>query len=361
MNVYMICLWVLGVCLVVGGTTMLVLTLATKLFYTNITSIKAGADFSAGQAIAALALVTWDETTIRADEAGNFIKWKSTTQFQDSATSPLYTYDLLPCAYVSGVLPTSNIPATNSDVFVKLGNNGGLGVTTTTNTYIGNLPQTDQQWVSFPHLRDPRTVVVVGSGPVEGTGVGFSHRIRCVDCGTGYFGLCEMLLELDFNTAMTIYGDNALPSSKRSSRPLQAGVDYSVYTDASNTQISSNCVAYTYTGSWSNSNRYIAAYLNGNIVQLKNLDQFGTTYVYSNTTYVTTSFITASAKFQPYVGVGDMNKNSTVYAILVFNRVLTPVELQSLSLPAGEVFGSGDGVPDGNNGRDKCGDNGGEW
>ena len=333
MNVYMICLWVLGACLVVGGTTILVLTLATKLFYSNITSIKAGADFSSGQAIAALALVTWDETTIRADEAGTFIKWESTTQFQDSATSPFYTYDLLPCEYVSGVLPASNIPATDSDVTVKRGNNGGLGVTTTTNTYIGNIPQTNQLWVSFPHLKDPRTVVVVGSGPVEGPGTGFSHRIRCANCGATAYGNCELLIDLEFDTTnmINMYSDNSNAIAKRPSRPLQSGVDFGMYADASDTQISSNCLAYTYTGSYTNANRYIAAYLNGNVVQLKATQ--GTTAqigMYNDTSYVATPF--SSSFFQPYVGVGDMHKNSTVYAILVFNKVLTPVEIQSLSV-----------------------------
>lgn len=331
MNVYMIGLWVLGACLVVGGTTILVLTLATKLFYSNITSIKAGADFSAGQAIAALALVTWDETTIRADEAGNFVKWESTTQFQDSATSPFYTYDLLPCEYASGVLPASNIPATAS-ISVKRGNNGGLGVTTTTNTYIGNIPQTGQLWVSFPHLKDPRTVMVVGSGPVEGTGTGFSHRIRCENCGTTAYGNCEILIDLEFDTTnmINMYSDNSNAIAKRPSRPLQPGVDFGIY--VSDTQISSNCLAYTYTGSYTNANRYIAAYLNGNVVQLKATQGTTTQLIgtYNDTSYVATPF--ASSFFQPYVGVGDMHKNSTVYAILVFNKVLTPVEIQSLSV-----------------------------
>lgn len=335
MNVYMIGLWVLGVCLVVGGTTILVLTLATKLFYSNITNIKAGTDFSGGQAIAALALVTWDETTIRADETGNFVKWESTTQFQDSATSPFYTYDLLPCEYVSsGVLPGSNISATVNDISVKRGNNGGLGVTTTTNTYIGNIPQTNQLWVSFPHLKDPRTVVVVGSGPVEGTGTGFSHRIRCANCGTTAYGNCELLLELELDTTnmINMYSDNSNAIAKRPSRPLQPGVDFSIYADVSDTQISSNCLAYTYTGSYTNANRYIAAYLNGNVVQLKATQGTTTAQIgtYNDTSYVSTPF--SSSFFQPYVGVGDMHKNSTVYAILVFNRVLTPVEIQSLSV-----------------------------
>ena len=334
----MIGLWVLGACLVVGGTTILVLTLATKLFYSNITRIKAGADFSSGQAIAALALVTWDETTIRADEAGTFIKWESTTQFQDSATSPFYTYDLLPCEYVSsGALPGSNVPAIANDVTVKRGNNGGLGVITTTNTYIGNIPQTDQQWVSFPHLRDPRTVVVVGSGPVEGPGTGLSHRIRCANCGTATYGNCEILIDLEFNNTNIIntYTDNTNTIAKRPSRPLQPGVDFGMYADASDTQISSNCLAYTYTGSYTNANRFIGAYLNGNIVQLKATQQGATTQqlgTYNDTVFISTSFSASFTQPYPYVGVGDMHKNSTVYAILVFNKVLTPVEIQSLSV-----------------------------
>jgi len=83
-----------GIMLILASAVILILSLATKVFYTGTTN-KAAGDAIYGKSLIDQAAVTWDGTGIVLDSTGNLVKWSSTSSYSDVTNGPLYKYDLV--------------------------------------------------------------------------------------------------------------------------------------------------------------------------------------------------------------------------------------------------------------------------
>ena len=306
-------LWAISIICALGGIIVLMLAMVTNIFTPKKAPTVAGTSIDDGRTIATSALVTWDETSITLTASNGFMKWPSTTSFQDpvsdtNTTPPAYKYELVPCKYVTG--ESNNTPATSNNLAVKRSNSGGYGVTTTTTTYLGNIRTATKNWCGFPRLNSSHTVVIVGTGTTSLAGGGLSY-VNHVDNPGIYSQLAVEMVEP--NTVSLCTGGG----------PCTSGT--AALHSKTNNNVESAILSYSFEKTTIYGYAKMSAFLNGYDTVL------ALPYLFSMVVGWPTTMTDSTA--QPDIGVGmtSVPKTSTVYAILVFNRVLDAAEQLKLS------------------------------
>ena len=270
---------VLGSLMLIASTIMLFIISTTTIFYSKNTSPHAGSSSSldTGKLIALNALITWDETSLVLDINDNITKWATTLEYADEANANTYTYDLYP-SHGGASIPTRS----NGDT---------LGFPTTNQQWLQNTLSDTQKWSTFPRLSSPHTIVLVGTNPIT-AGSGLMYSVKSgentsLDCSFSY----------KENVGITVKTDNTTE-----------------FTSAEVNFKTGNVVGYTYSGE-------LNYFLNGENVPLKPL--FKETFSTSDTSLFPTMNIGRV--------VGGTSRDSSVFAILVYNYVLSPSEMSDLN------------------------------
>lgn len=145
----------IGAFLILIGAIILILSLATKVFYTKIkdqTLAGAAATLIDPETLLLNADCTWDETSIVLNSSGGLVKWASTKQYRDVDGAPLYTYDLVP---------------STGTVEVCRSNKNTTSIRLNGTAYLMNQRTPTQKWSSFPRYESDETVIIVSSCPNE--------------------------------------------------------------------------------------------------------------------------------------------------------------------------------------------------
>ena len=317
-------LWAISIFCALTGAVVLILAIATNIFTPKKSPTVAGTSIDDGRTIARTAFVTWDETSISLSATNVFLKWPSTTSYQDpvsttNTTPPAYKYDLVPCKYVTGEI--NNTSATSSNLTVKQSNSGGYGVTTTTTTYLGNIRTATKNWSGFPRINSSHTVVIVGTGSTSaiGSGLSYINHIDTVGQYTTEYSLFS-IQSVNADTVTMYYGGL---SRYNNATPVQSKTNNNVETAVLSYSFDTSSAAFP----------SASAYLNGYQTSSQGFMLFSFS---GDPVGVTTSL------YQPDIGIGTdtyvwglnnaiIPKTSTVYAVLVFNRALGAVEQSNLS------------------------------
>lgn len=318
-------LWAISIICALGGVIVLMLAMVTNIFTPKKAPTVAGTSIDDGRTIATSALVTWDETSITLTASNGFVKWPSTTSFQDpvsdtNTTPPAYKYELVPCKYVTG--ESNNTPATSNNLAVKRSNSGGYGVTTTTTTYLGNIRTATKNWSGFPRINSSHTVVIVGTGSTSLAGGGLSYVNHIDNVGIYSSDYSQFSVEMvepetvRLSTGGSQFSTNTVPLQRKTNNNVESAI-----------------LSYVFETTTAAGFPKMTAYLNGydTVLLLPYLLFFGESSVTSMT----------NSTAQPDIGIGtdtiipiinptSIPKTSTVYAILVFNRALGAAEQSKL-------------------------------
>uniref|UniRef100_A0A6C0CNC7 Dystroglycan-type cadherin-like domain-containing protein n=1 Tax=viral metagenome TaxID=1070528 RepID=A0A6C0CNC7_9ZZZZ len=318
-------LWAISIICALAGAIVLILAMVTNIFNPQKAPTVAGTSIDDGRTIATSAIVTWDETSITLTASNGFVKWPSTTSYQDpvsttNTTPPSYKYELVPCKYVTGDI--NNTPATSNNLSVKRSNSGGYGVTTTTTTYLGNIRTATKNWSGFPRINSSHTVVIVGTGSTSLAGGGLSYVNHIDTVGLTASDWSQFALELvEPNTVNLCIGGLAVGLG------LSCSGSIATLNSKTNNNVESAVLSYSFETTTAFGYPKKSAYLNGYDTVLS------FPYLFSMVVGAPTSMTTSTA--QPDIGIGWAStttpKTSTVYAILVFNRALGAAEQLKLS------------------------------
>ena len=297
---------VIGSLLITVGTVLLVLSFATKILdeTKKIENSKASASIVDGSSLIGQAKVSWDDTTITLDSAGKLIKWSSIKSYTET-TGALYTYDLVPY-YTTGQITS------------QLSSSGLRGVYFDGTNFLQNKSlTTTRNWSSFPKNgeTDPYTVVLACSNPCGANsnvnlmnGIGYRH---IGDAWTAYTGHQYELAAASSTQSYLKAG--SLGQVYRSTTP----VDVPNYIPVNKTETrTDNICGFTYTAV-----QATAYYLNGQRIQI------------GNASVITTSGLQLSIGQGTDNTTGSSRNNvGTLYAVYVFDRVLTQDEMMSVSM-----------------------------
>ena len=302
---------VVGLVFLLAGATLIVLSYATKVFYTKTKFSKAaGESMINGSALVAQADVAWDETGIVLDSTGMFLKWTSTKLYSDTEGGTPYSYDLVK-------------PKDLAVITTRKSDSGLTGIYLTplrSYNYVTNMRTSTQTWASFPACKNNTTVVIAFScsAPSIGAnsngdftmyvpGMSFWHEIDSTNVGHRYFTFINNQLSCNqmslTDTTRTLYSSSPIENIK-------------TYPTASYGTITGNVSAFQYTSS---TNEYMT-YFNGMPKPL--------------TTNIIPPMKTTTAVDRPklYVGRTTLDVFSgTIHAIYVFSRVLSALEVDSVS------------------------------
>ena len=289
-------LYVLGIALVSTGIVIIILTYSTKVFYTNVKSIKAGAS-DPGPELYNSAFITWDEQHHTFDSNGKLTEWTSNSTYAGSA------YVLTPRdgkmsirtsnANTKGVVPSISVQTNNFELINR-----------------------NQVWTSFPTSN--LTIIMVGSGPtteIPANGVCDGMGLR--------FG--DIRLGLTFNYD-TVVGNAVVAEGEVyiALQPIQQP-SFKTYTTSQNETYSANTFGITYGTS---TDRAFKMYLNGNKVTFSTVIDGATRL--NDQLPSPIQFSTDPNLFS--VGADRFSSTTSAYfAILVFNRILNDAEMLTLS------------------------------
>ena len=301
MNLTTILLYVLGVMLISAGIAIIVLTYATKLFYTKVTGIKAGAG-DLGLELYNSAFVVWDEQNQTFDANGKLTAWLSNSTYGG------VQYKLRPRA----------LGVAGHEMSFRISNSATKGIVPSESVAFNSdeLINNDQVWALFPTSNF--TVMLVGSGPTTeipaksvADGIGFRY-------GGGGFGLSFNENQVSSTPQNAVVISNA---GLYSLQTVQAPTSFQTYTTISGKTYSANTLGVTYTTS---TDKTCKTYLNGNKI----------TFTTSGKLVVADKLATALSEASNSFMVGSDQYASTTsayFAILVFNRVLNDAEMITLS------------------------------
>ena len=302
MNKLILSGFIVGILLILAGIVLLVLSYATKLFYTTATvtqSVAAGDSLSSGSLLLSQAAVAWDDTGIVLDTTGKFVKWSSTTSFRDTVGGPSYTCDLIP---------------DQNGLITKVTSNTGLaGISMNGSCHLVGKGTATQTWASVPSYANDNTVIFAFSCPTTRTaanpsGMAFGNYDSPWILSAGQF------YETYIDTAALSV--NIVYALRPQIKSLQI-TGITSYTPVSNTStVTSNISAFSYTLS---NNKYYT-YFNGVPVVMPNVVQ-----VVPRTSY-------------PGISIGrifydalNLKTVGTIHAAYIFNRVLTAAEIETVS------------------------------
>uniref|UniRef100_A0A6C0CLC5 Lectin/glucanase superfamily protein n=1 Tax=viral metagenome TaxID=1070528 RepID=A0A6C0CLC5_9ZZZZ len=306
MNLLTILLYVLGGALISAGIAIIVLMYATKVFFTKVTSIKAGAG-DPGLDLYKSAFIVWDETYQEFNSSTqNFSLWKSNSTYAD-INNVQNKYTLKP----RSVAPVS----------YRVSNSGTKGIVLSETVASSNydLINNNQSWILFPTSNF--TIVLAGSGPSTeipansvSDGMGFRY-------GGAQFGLA-------FNYSLTTSKQNAVVISNvgaTSVQPIQDRTSFQTYTITSGQTYSANTFGITYTTS---TDKTCKTYLNGNKITFDAPDT--STIAVTPTDQLRNPLTGITNSFQ--IGSDQYSSTTSAYfAILVFNRILNDAEMFTLN------------------------------
>lgn len=299
-------LYVLGFALISAGIAIIILTYATKVLYTKVKSIKAGAG-DPGLDLYRSAYVVWDETNQKLDSGGNLTDWLSNSSYADAIGGPQYKYTLKPRggamtvrtsnSGTKGVVPSESVQAINYDLINRT-----------------------QAWTSFPTSNF--TVIMVGSGPTT------EIPANSVCDGMGFrYGSMAFGLSFNYNLYSTTPSNSVVLSGqgRASVQPIQAPTLFQTYATASNKTYSANTFGITYTTS---TDKACKTYLNGNKITLNTAVTSASAV--TPTDQLNSALVDAPNAFQ--VGSDEYSSTTSAYfAILVYNRVLNDAEIVTLN------------------------------
>ena len=299
-----ILLYVLGIALIAAGIAVIVLTYATKVFHTKVTSIKAGAS-DPGLDLYRSAFIVWDEQNQTFDSNGKLTAWNSNSTYADTVGGAQYAYLLR--------------PRPRREMSFRTSNSGTKGIVPSTSVAFNNEELiTNQALASFPQSNS--TIIMVGSGPVTEIPANSVTNGMSVRYGNLSMGVSFNFNSLNYSTApgnvVFLYGPTT------AIQPIQTPATFKTYTTSTSQTYSANTVGITYTTS---TDKTLKLYMNGQKVTF-NTDRYKLT-----DDKLTAPIVFATPpRFQ--VGASDIYASSTsaYYAILVFNRILNDAEMITL-------------------------------
>ena len=292
--------FIVGIVLILAGIVLLILSYATKLFYTTVTqSVAAGDSLSSGSLLLQAA-VAWDDTGIVLDTTGKFVKWSSTTSFRDTVGGPSYTCDLIP---------------DQNGLITKVTSNTGLaGISMNGSCHLVGKGTATQTWASVPRYASDNTVIFAFSCPTTRTAANPSG-MAFGNYDSPWITNAGQMYETYIDTTATSVNDICPLSYDYSSSPI---ANIKSYTPISTTStVTSNVSAFSYTLS---TNKY-ATFFNGTNVPFT---------VSAPQVIPRTSFPAINIGRMIYKNV-NFNTIGTVHAAYIFNRVLTATEIQTVS------------------------------
>uniref|UniRef100_A0A6C0CKX5 Uncharacterized protein n=1 Tax=viral metagenome TaxID=1070528 RepID=A0A6C0CKX5_9ZZZZ len=300
MRLLTILLYVLGGALISAGIAIIVLMYATKVFYTKVTGIKAGAG-DPGLELYNSAFVVWDEQNQTFDANGKLTAWLSNSTYGG------VQYTLRPRA----------LGVAGHEMSFRISNSATKGIVPSESVAFNSdeLINNDQVWALFPTSNF--TVMLVGSGPTTeipaksvADGIGFRY-------GGGGFGLSFNENQVSSTPQNAVVISNA---GLYSLQTVQAPTSFQTYTTISGKTYSANTLGVTYTTS---TDKTCKTYLNGNKI----------TFTASGKLVVADKLATALSEASNSFTVGSDQYASTTsayFAILVFNRILNDAEMITL-------------------------------
>lgn len=342
----------IGVFLILIGAIILILSLATKVFYTKIkdqTLAGAAATLIDPETLLLNADCTWDETSIVLNSSGGFVKWASTKQYRDVDGDPLYTYDLLP---------------STGTVEVCKSNKNTTSIRLNGTAYLTNQRAPTQKWSSFPRYESDETVIIVSSCPNQASSTpnGMSVWHYSDDADISIVGR-NFDLSVDFSTASSLLDGSGVIN------PVVLATDATTHTTG-------NVVVYPSTNTFYNgtasstatvtSGSFISAKINANQPKLEigrhlvkrfiNQTYSGTIHAiyvfgrkFSSDEVLATSIYLKHKYLGPYLSypttiICAVNSQITIENTLVSGA--TPITLYQISpsLPAGLTFSTSTGA-----------------
>lgn len=298
---------VAGLLLVLIGTIILSLALSTKVFYTNTKiPIAAGSSAFEGYQLLSEADVGWDDSGIVLNSDGTFKAWQSITWYTDdqSANKPYYPYTLVKSV-------------TNDTLYVNKSNSNANGISFIGATALLNDRSSNHAWSLFPKYQADNTIIFACTCPTSSdtfNGMGVSHMSVSEAANTGH--KYDSYINVDTESVNRI---SQSTNTVISSVPI---VDIKTYVPFSPIP-QSNAVAktdYVSAFSYNSTTHTYRTYFNGNQALIQNPPTLEPLVAAEQPLFTVGFPVDSTGAF-----------HGTVYAVYVFSRVLTQLQIDAIS------------------------------